>query len=172
MKSLHIAGAIALLATFSSLSAHADVGKTREQVRQEYFQAVKSGDLIVGDTGLTLREQRPSQYPREQSLDGKSRAQVKFETAQAIRNGDTIDESSLTVREHYPQRFPAAAQDPGKTREQVKAELAQAIRTGDIVPSGDGGQRLNELFPQRNANAHATSGLAAQRVRTSKNAEG
>ena len=42
-----------------------------------------------------------------------------------------------------------------KTREEVKAELREAIRNGDMVAAGEGGQTLNEMFPQRYAKQRA-----------------
>ena len=45
----------------------------------------------------------------------------------------------------------ALAADTGKTRAQVEAERQEALRTGEVVSTidGYGGQKLNELYPNR-----------------------
>ena len=53
-----------------------------------------------------------------------------------------------------------------KTREQVKAEYAEAVRTGDVIPAGDAGLKLNELYPQRYPHAPVSS--RGDRVRRSR----
>jgi len=52
-----------------------------------------------------------------------------------------------------------------RTRDQVKAEFAEAVRTGNVVPAGDAGLRLNELYPQRYPQAAATVGVSRAQVK-------
>ena len=154
MKSTRIATVILLLCAFGA-NANAQP-KTREQVRNELAEAIRSGDIATGESSRSLRELYPQRYPAVIAV-GKTRAQVMAELVEAIRNGDVASgESSLTQRELYPQRYPTVPQVMGKTREQVRAELAEAIRTGDVIANGDSGLKLNELYPSRYAKARAS----------------
>ena len=88
--------------------AHADTGKTREQVRAETLAAIRNGDMLAdGDADLTLREEFPGRYPALPVAQTKTRAEVKAETADAIRSGDMLadGEMGLTLREEFPQRY-------------------------------------------------------------------
>ena len=156
MKLPRIFGWLLLLAAFAT-SAQAQADKTREQVRAELDEAIRTGDMIAGESGLKLNELYPQRYPAVAVLPAKTREQVKAELADAIHTGDMIaGESGLKLNELYPQRYPAVAVLPAKTREQVKAELAEAIRTGDMI-SGESGRTLYEQFPERYAKARRAS---------------
>ena len=119
------------------------LSKTREQVRTELMQAQRNGDMLAaGESGLTLREQNPGQYPAAQMLTGKTRAQVTAELAEALRTGDVMagGDSGAKLNELAPQRYPAPATVVSKSREQVKLELVQAIHDGEIVAYGEDGR--------------------------------
>ena len=82
--------------------------KTREQVRAELIQAQRNGDMLAaGESGLTLREQNPGEYPAAQMLAGKTRAQVTAELAEALRTGDVMagGDSGAKLNELAPQRY-------------------------------------------------------------------
>ena len=63
MKLSHTFGSLLLLAVFAT-SAQAQAGKTREQVRAELYEAIRTGDMLAGDSGRTLYEQFPERYAK------------------------------------------------------------------------------------------------------------
>lgn len=154
MKRTPLAGLILLLC---AVSAHAGtLQKTRDQVRAELADAVRTGDIVDGDSSLSRRELHPQRYPAVVA-PGKTRAQVEAELADAIRHGDIASEAGgLQLRELYPQRYPAASAVTGKTRAQVRAEWAEAVRTGDIYANTESNLKLNELDPSRYANVQTS----------------
>ncbi|MGB4059546.1 MAG: DUF4148 domain-containing protein [Burkholderiaceae bacterium] len=139
----------------------AAVGKTREQVKAELAEAIRTGDIVGNDeSGRKLNELFPQNYTARATAGttrvqagaapvGKTREQVKAELADAIRTGNiqANDESGRKLNEVFPSRYEVQQATGTKTREQVKAELAEALRTGEILASGDSGKKLNELFP-------------------------
>jgi hypothetical protein len=144
-----------LLLSVLSVGAIAQPQITREQVKAELLEAIRTGDIADGYDGLTRYEHNPSAYPARPVVVGKTRDQVKAELREAIRTGDIVDGyDGLTRYEHNPSAYPARALVAGKTRDEVKAELAEAIRTGDIVV-GESSLKVNELFPGRYPKAHA-----------------
>jgi len=149
----HTLGSLLLLAGFAT-AAHAQAEKTREQVRTELAEAIRTGDMFAGgDSGLKLNELYPRRYPRAVAAPTASREQVKAEFAEAVRTGNVFaaGEGALKLNEELPRRYPAVTVPAGKTRSEVKAELAEAIRTGDMVAAGEASMKLNEQFPQRYA---------------------
>ena len=131
-----IALTVAALAASNAIAADASAPKTREQVKAELAQAVRTGDIVAnGETGQKAHEMFPGLYPAKPAVQGKTREQVQAELAQAIRTGDVMvnGETGLTARELAPAQYPAQSSAPTKTREQVKAELVQAVRNGDLV---------------------------------------
>lgn len=83
--------AIALVLTSSLIASTSFAGVTREQVKAELAQAVRSGDIMTGgESGLKLNELYPSRYPAKQVQASVTRAQVKDELAAAIRTGDFL----------------------------------------------------------------------------------
>ena len=157
MKALQTSLALVLASTFAMGAAHAQSPLTREQVKAEYDEAVRTGDILApGDSGMKLNEMYPNRYPKA-VVGGKTRAQVVAEYEAAVRSGDILapGDSGMKENERYPQRYPAAQVVAGKTREQVRAEYDEAVRTGDILAPGDGGLKLNEEFPQRYAKVRA-----------------
>ena len=146
-------GPLLLLAAFGT---HAQTPLTREQVKAELAEAIRTGDMPTsGESNLKLNEMYPGLYPAKPTRASKTRGQVTAELAEAVRTGDmqANGESVLKLNELNPDRYPARPVNAGKTREQVTAELAEAIRTGDMPASGETGQMLFELFPQRYAKA-------------------
>ena len=157
MNKLQTSIALVLASTFAVGAAQAQTPLTREQVKAEYREAVRTGDLLApGDSGLKLNEMNPDRYPKP-AADGKTRAQVVAEFQAAVRSGDIIRSGDLGLKENEmaPQRYPAAPVVAGETRAQVRAEYAEAVRTGDILEPGDSGLKMNEAFPQRYAKVRA-----------------
>jgi Domain of unknown function (DUF4148) len=150
-------GSLLLLAAFGT---HANAQLTREQVKAELAEAIRTGDMPVdGESDLKLNQLYPDRYPAKPALIGKTREQVRAELAEAIRTGNVLadGESGLLRNEVDPARYPAKPTYAGKTREQVKAELAEAIRTGDMPAGGESGLMLYEMYPQRYAKARGSS---------------
>lgn len=161
MNGTRLAGSFFVLSALC-LGAQAQTEVTRQQVRSEWAQAVRSGDVAPAGEGMTLREMNPGRYATAPTLAAKTRAEVKAEYADAVRTGDimAVGEIGLKLNELHPQAYAATAfAANGKTREQVKFELAEAVRTGDMV-EGETGMKLNELYPQRYATARARNMLA------------
>ena len=97
---------------------------TREQVRAELAEAVRSGDILAnGESSLKLNELYPSRYPAKQMQAGLTREQVRAELAEAVRSGNILaqGESSLKLNELYPNRYPAKRMQAG-VREQARAQ--------------------------------------------------
>jgi hypothetical protein len=157
---------IAALNAGHALAADDAAGKTREQVRAELAEAVRTGDMpAISMTGQKLNELYPNQYPAKPLVTGKTREQVQGELAEAIRTGDmpAISLTGPKLNEAFPSRYPQKIAVAGKTREQVQAELAEAIRTGDMPAVSLTGQKLNELNPARyEAQKNTTSGKAGK----------
>lgn len=153
-----VALALSSLVAGHALAADASVGKTRDEVRAELAQAIRSGDMIAdGATGQRYNQIAPHLYAQPVAVS-KTRAEVASERDAAIRNGDLIADGATgqrynevspaqyaTVRTNAP--VVAAAPAVGKTRAEVKAELAEAIRTGDLIADGATGAKYNELSP-------------------------
>jgi predicted RNase H-like HicB family nuclease len=171
-----VAIALSTLVAGHALAADPAVGKTREQVRAELAQAIRSGDMIAdGATGQRFNEIAPHLYAKPVAV-AKSRAEVKAELAEAIRNGDLVADGETGQRYNQvaPAQYaaartaaPAATVAVGKTREQVKAELAEAIRTGDMVADGQTGAKYNQLYP----NSYPQPVLAQGKTREDVRAE-
>jgi ribosomal protein L30E len=120
---------------------------TREQVQAELREAIRTGDIIEGYSGLTRYELNPSAYPARPVVAGKTREQVNAELREAIRTGDIVDGYESRSRyERNPGAYPARPVVAGKTRDEVKAELAEAVRTGDII-YGETSMKLSERYP-------------------------
>jgi predicted RNase H-like HicB family nuclease len=157
MKLIRTATSVLLLAAIAS-TAHAETAKTREEVKAELREAIRTGEVLVGgdNSGVKLNELYPDRYPRV-AASTKTRAEVRAELAQAIREGTLVaaGEGALTPRDEFPQRFPAVAVAPGRTREEVVAETREAIRSGDVYAAGEAAMKLNEEYPQRYAKQRA-----------------
>jgi hypothetical protein len=102
--------AVALLALSASQVFAADGPLTREQVKAELAEAIRTGNMIANnESGLMLNQARPDLYPAKEQSAGKTREQVKAELAEAIRTGDVVadGESGKKLKELYPSRYPA-----------------------------------------------------------------
>ena len=144
--------ALAAFATGHAMAADASAPKTREQVKAELAETIRTGNFVVnGETQQKANELNPGLYPAKPVVQGKTREQVKAELAEAIRTGNFVvnSETQQKANELNLGLYPAKPVVQGKTREQVKAELAEAIRTGNIMADGETGLKLNQLYPQR-----------------------
>jgi methyl coenzyme M reductase gamma subunit len=144
-----IAATALIIASTLIVATPSFAGVTREEVKAELAQAIRTGDMPApGNRGLMLNELYPNRYPAKQVQASLTREQVKAELAQAVRTGDiqAPGNRGLMLNELYPSRYPAKQAQASLTREQVKAELAEAIRTGDFMAS-DSGQKCNEIHP-------------------------
>lgn len=131
MNSQKLIAALALVFVASS-PAFADV--TREQVKTELTDAVRTGDMYSGDFGKKLNEISPAQYPARNVQSSVSREQVKAELANAIRTGDvSIGDFGQKLYELAPGVYPARHAQSSVTRDQVKAETFAAIRPGILA---------------------------------------
>ena len=84
------------------------LGKTRDQVRAELEQAVRSGDMFAaGESGSKLNELQPELYPAKAAQVGKTREEVKEELAEAIHTGDLMaaGEDGRKLNEIFPGQF-------------------------------------------------------------------
>jgi hypothetical protein len=168
---------LALAATLTVGTAQAQTaqaGKTREEVRAELAEAIRTGNVMAsGESGLTLRELFPQRYAAVATAPGLTRAQVIGELEAARRTGDLIagGESGLRLNELNPQAYPPKFAGLGTTRAQVQAELREAVRTGNMMANGEAGVLLKDLYPQRYANVMpAANGPLQARSRSSEEA--
>lgn len=123
--------------------------KTREQVRKELQEAIRTGDIIGNpETGEKLYEMYPGLYPARTVPPCKTRAEVRAELMEAIRTGDMLapGESMCKLNELAPSLYPPKPEPVCKTREQVIEELKEAVRMGDIMDT-EQGCTLRELNP-------------------------
>ena len=134
-----VALALSSLVAGHAMAADASVGKTRDEVRAELAQAIRSGDMIAdGATGQRYNEVSPAQYAAVRAeavvadaapVVGKTRAQVKAELAEAIRTGDMIADGATGAKynELYPNRYPKPVIAQGNSRD-VRAEAVESSR--------------------------------------------
>src|SRR5690606_14322411 len=100
--------AFAFSAVFAgqAMAASSDAPVTREQVRAELAEAVRTGNIVTGESSAKLNEQYPQLYPNQQVTSSVSRAQVQAELAEAVRTGNIITgESSAKLNEKFPQLY-------------------------------------------------------------------
>jgi ribosomal protein L30E len=149
--------ALSLLLSVLSVGAIAQPQITREQVKAELREAIRTGDIVDGEDGRTRYERNPSAYPARPLVAGNSREQVKAELREAIRTGNIVEgEDGRTRYERNPSAYPPHIVVAGKTRSEVKAELAEAVRTGDIMV-GESSLKLNEQHPGRYPKARSST---------------
>jgi Domain of unknown function (DUF4148) len=125
---------LAALCAGPAMAADPAAPKTREQVKAETREAIRTGDIRSGgEVNCKLNEENPSKYPAKPVPSGaKTREQVKAETREAMRSGEMTATGEVGCG---PQLV--KPQGPGKTRAQVKAERDEAIRKGEMVGSGE-----------------------------------
>lgn len=106
-----------------------DAPVTRAQVQAELAEAIRSGNVIINESGERLNEAFPHNYSAEVAST-VSREQVRAELSEAIRNGDIlVNESGERLNEAFPNNF-AQRSTEQKTRDEVRMELADAIASG------------------------------------------
>lgn len=153
MKYARTTLAALLIATIGVPAAQAQAETTRQQVRAELAEAIRSGNVPAsGEAGLLLNELNPQRYARPAAAPGRTRDEVRAELAEATRSGNLVatGEVGAGLSEDLRRRYPDFAV-AAKSRAQVKAETAEAIRSGDMLANNDSGLKLNELYPQRYA---------------------
>jgi hypothetical protein len=102
---------IALAAVFAGgqgFAADTSTGKTRDQVRAELKEAVRTGNMRANDeTGRMRNEVNPSQYPAQPMTQGKTRAEVIAELKEAVRTGNmrANDETGRLLNEVNPSQY-------------------------------------------------------------------
>ena len=80
---------------------------TRAQVKAELAEAIRTGNMVTGDSNDKLNEQFPQRYPQQAAASTVTRAQVKAELAEAIRTGNMVTgESGVKLNEMYPGKYP------------------------------------------------------------------
>ncbi len=107
-----IALALATLGTGAAFAADDGGPLTREQVRAELAEAIRTGDVVGnGLTGQKLNELYPNRYPKQAIPPSKTREQVRAEFAEATRTGDVVANgvSGQKLNELNPARYPQAA---------------------------------------------------------------
>lgn len=128
-----LAWVLAVTSAGQAMAADPAAPKTREQVRAETREAIRTGDITEGgEIGCKRNELNPSQYPAKPAASGgKTREQVRAETQEAMRSGQmTSGELGCAPQVVKPQ-------GPAKTRAQVKAERDEAIRKGEMPGAGE-----------------------------------
>ena len=103
-----IALTVAALAASNAMAADASAPQTREQVKAELAEAIRTGDIMAnGETGQKVNELFPHLYPAKAAAQGKTREQVKAELAEAVRTGNVVadGESGLKLNQINPQRY-------------------------------------------------------------------
>lgn len=126
--------ALALSALFAgqAMAAGTAAPLTRDQVKAELAEAVRTGNVVTGESSDRLNEQFPQLYPQQQASSTVTRAQVQAELAEAIQTGNVlVGESSAKLNEVLPQNY-AQQNVAGKSRAQVHAELVEAAARGQL----------------------------------------
>ena len=102
-----IALSLAAFGAGHALAADASAPKTREQVKAELAEAVRTGNIVGNEQGQKLNEIYPSRYPAQTSVAGKTREQVKAELAEAIRTGDIVasGDRGQKLNELFPNQY-------------------------------------------------------------------
>jgi Domain of unknown function (DUF4148) len=117
-----------------AMAADPSEPKTREQVKAETREAIRTGDISAGgEVNCKLNELNPSRYPAKPATGpSKTREQVQAETREAMRSGQMGVNGEAGCG---PQ--PVNPQGSGKTRAQVKAERDEAMRKGEMMGAGE-----------------------------------
>ncbi len=136
IQSTLIVAAFSTLFAGQALAGEAAQGLSREQVKAELSEAIRTGNVFDAATNQLLKDAYPARYSKAAQAQAAAPAQAKAEAAKA--------QAASTVQ-------------LGKTRQQVLDELAEAIRTGDVLDTATGLQMKEaypHLYPQA-ATAHA-----------------
>lgn len=113
--------AAALIALSATQVFAADGPKTREQVKAELAEAIRTGNMPAHDeSGRLLNQVYPERYTTPINQAGKSRAEVQAELTEAIRTGDVVahGETGEKLKDLNPGAYPTSrtvnAQAAGK----------------------------------------------------------
>ena len=89
MNSIRTTSAIAILAVLAAAAAHAQETKSREHVRAELAEAIRTSDLLAtGESGVTLRELYRERYAasaERYATSGHGRGASRCALASAVR---------------------------------------------------------------------------------------
>ena len=147
MKTKFAASAL-FIASAMLVGAPAFAELTREQVKAEFAEAVRTGDIMSNRGGQKLNERFPERYAAKQAQSTLTREQVKAELAEAQRTGDiVVGQSGRKLNEIFPGRYPVKQAQSTLTRAQVQAELAEALHTGNYVMAGEESGLCKDVHP-------------------------
>ena len=103
--------AAALIALSATQVFAADGPKTREQVKAELAEAIRTGNMPAHDeSGRLLNQVYPERYATPINQAGKSRAEVQAELTEAIRTGDVVahGETGEKLKDLNPGAYPTS----------------------------------------------------------------
>ena len=103
-----VALAFAALAATNAIAADASAPKTREQVKAELAEAVRTGNIVInGEISQHANEMMPGMFPAKPIVQSTTREQVKTELVEALRTGNIMadGETGLKLNQLYPQRY-------------------------------------------------------------------
>ncbi len=128
-----IALAFSALFAGQAMAANTETTATRAQVNAERADAIRTGNVVVGESSAKLNEVFPHNYSAQRNVAGKTRDEVRAELAEATRTGNVIvGESSVKLNEAYPHSYPAQQNVASKSRDEVRTELAEAAASGKL----------------------------------------
>ncbi|MDP2418301.1 MAG: DUF4148 domain-containing protein [Hydrogenophaga sp.] len=116
--------AAALIALSATQVFAADGPKTREQVKAELAEAVRTGNMPAPDeSGLLLNQVYPERYASPIHQAGKSRAEVRAELDEAIRTGNMVahGETGERLKDLNPGAYPTSRTFNTQTAGQANA---------------------------------------------------
>ena len=91
LKLMLIVASLAAAPAFATAAADPSEPKTREQVRAELSEAIRTGEMLErGGRSRKLNEVYPGRYPAKPAAQKKTRAQVLAELAEANRSYDNL----------------------------------------------------------------------------------
>ena len=101
------AATLLIIASAMLVGSPAFAELTREQVKAEFAEAVRTGDIMSNRGGQKLNERFPDRYPAKQVQSTLTREQVKAELAEAVRTGDIMsNRGGQKLNERFPDRYP------------------------------------------------------------------
>jgi len=139
--------ALGLLALSTSL-AHAHSALTRDQVRQELVDALRTGSLLApGEAGFTLREQSPQRFAARATGPAVPVPKTRGEVVQELQAAQQAGELPLLGERGTGPDGRAIGAPPLRrmgqalTRAQVMADYREAARHGGLLGLGETGQQ-------------------------------
>ena len=135
-----LVAALMTIAAGHALADEAPASKTREQVRAETAEAIRTGDVLDYETGMKLNQLFPGQYAPKAATthaqkapavtQGKTREEVRAEAAEAIRTGDIVDyETGLKLNQLFPGQY--ASKPTAQAQAHDKAAPTQTASAGN-----------------------------------------